>query len=334
MNPRWIFLPVAMLALMGCYDDTVTEPANIIPVFAAEGLSSPWVPGCSEIHVQIESSGGQDSVAVAIDDLGCGPLHAVIDTAAQKTDHPDVVRLPIPIHDADSWQLEDVAMVSWPDSLMLIAPTNLHGTPLLWSNPDSVVDESADELPGAMAWTYGEGTAEPGGGQIFARRWIEIAIDRRVAEFRARVWFRGRPVPGVIPSQPPGYIPDDVRRNFDTSWRVPIDIITLQFQPNTDLADRQSAIAEVAGEVVGGIPAGVEGIPLEGYYLIRIPSTGVTASLLPAIDSLHTMPQVMSAFMYHEVVTTGRSPSDGPGWTQWHWLPDGADPLPLRGHSR
>jgi len=233
-----------------------------------------------------------------------------------------------------NWLLEDAVLISWPDSLKSLVPEQISVDRLSWVNPDSAAPDNAADYPSAMLWKLGDGTTQPDSSQVFGPRWIEIAVSGDISRFRAHVKVSARPVPGVIPSQPPGYIPDDVRRNFDTSWRVPIDIITLQFEPNTNLADRQSAIAAVAGEVVGGIPAGVEGIPLEGYYLIRIPSTGVTASLLPAIDLLHTMPQVMSAFMYHEVVTTGRSPSDGPGWTQWHWLPDGADPLPPRGHSR
>lgn len=96
------------------------------------------------------------------------------------------------------------------------------------------------------------------------------------------------------------------------------DIVTVVFAPDADIEERQAAIDQVAGTVVGGmrLPDG------DGMYYVRISADGTANGLVNSSNTLNKLPQVLGAspeFLYDSAaIEDYRKPSEGAGWDTWN----------------
>jgi hypothetical protein len=120
-------------------------------------------------------------------------------------------------------------------------------------------------------------------------------------------------VPGVVeaqaarvPALPPDSIPAWV---YDDSSSVVMEgpcgrelkqVLVVWFRDNTSQSQRQQALDQVQGTVIGGI-AVFDG---DGYYYVRIPGQGTAAERARAALALRAMPQVEMAELVHLLCPT------------------------------
>lgn len=135
----------------------------------------------------------------------------------------------------------------------------------------------------------------------------------------------------AVPATAPDSVPSDLEDS--TKWvsgepnyagTIVRDILVLVFRPGTSQAERQFAVDQVNGTVVGGhaVPNG------EGVYLIRVPTDSTLAPLFQAIATLRRLPQVSIAMPDDIIMNapTYRRPTDGAGEKKADWIlnPDSA----------
>jgi hypothetical protein len=82
---------------------------------------------------------------------------------------------------------------------------------------------------------------------------------------------------------------------------ISLNVLLVDFQPAASQAQRQTAIASIRGEVVGGIRN-----PLfnDGTYVVRIQHDGTLEPVVRAMEKLQTLPQVLSVSLW--VAAPGR----------------------------
>ena len=125
--------------------------------------------------------------------------------------------------------------------------------------------------------------------------------------------------------QPPDSVPAWVYADSNLSSRTEFvsgefykGVLMVRFHSGASLADRESAIASVNGEVIGGWPM----VGTEGRYLIRVPDPGTGENLVEAESLLNSLPQVAVASLEVLIYPLYRRPADGAGWTEWRLRSD------------
>jgi hypothetical protein len=113
-------------------------------------------------------------------------------------------------------------------------------------------------------------------------------------------------VPVVAPDSEPGYLYADSSRTRDDRWPgAPFvrDVVLLRFTQHATQQERQAAVEEIHGTVIGGYP--FPRPPQEGMYLIRLPRDPTNDRLFAAIAALKQLPQVDFAIPNQIFVGTG-----------------------------
>ncbi|MFL5540260.1 MAG: S8 family serine peptidase, partial [Longimicrobiaceae bacterium] len=191
-------------------------------------------------------------------------------------------------------------------------------------NPDGFESFSAPDQP---YWSYPE-IVQPGGASAW-KEW-QFTLDPAVSYFYFAVSLFTR-VPGelAVPSAPPQdwTIPTDsvdamftlanlISEHPRMSGVYPRDLVMVAFTPDATADEKQAAIDQVEGRVVGGDGA---------YYFVQVSSGD--EPVWWAADKLTTLAQVEAA---HPFVMGGvpayRRPNNGPGWAtaDWQVHPDSA----------
>lgn len=135
----------------------------------------------------------------------------------------------------------------------------------------------------------------------------------------------------VVPAQPPDSVPISlyVASNFitdSTRLSVPFlkDIVDVLFTQGATQNQKQAAIDQVRGSVVGGIRF-ANG---NGYYVVQVPGDGSAGPTFSALASLGSLPYVVDAEpeMLIGDATGYLRPQDGSGWGHGDWQlnPDSA----------
>lgn len=96
----------------------------------------------------------------------------------------------------------------------------------------------------------------------------------------------------------------------------PKDVAWVWFDYGTSVAERDSALATVDGQVIGSLTIG-QG----GYYYVQVADDGTEGPLFEAIADLKTLPQVRFATPDLSLLLAAnyRRPSDGASWTESDW---------------
>jgi hypothetical protein len=149
--------------------------------------------------------------------------------------------------------------------------------------------------------------------------------------FQVKV-FAAKPTDAPLPPEPPkGWLipTDSVRKLFSAANAsvngprlpgfYPRNVLLLLFSSGSTPEERQVALDQVQGSVIGG--AGQ-------FYVVQVPSDGTNARLWSAIDQLSALPQVVHAGPdeLENIIVNYVRPDDGAGWrkTDWEIDPDSA----------
>jgi hypothetical protein len=131
------------------------------------------------------------------------------------------------------------------------------------------------------------------------------------------------PVPALPPDSIPATLYADsnlVVNSTRLSGVFVRDVVDLLFVPGTPQSQRQAAVDQIQGQVIGGSPY-PDG---DGYYLVKVPGDGTDGPVFAAIAQLKALPQVSVAIVevILEHATGYLRPNDGLGWQRANWSVD------------
>jgi subtilisin family serine protease len=127
------------------------------------------------------------------------------------------------------------------------------------------------------------------------------------------------PVPAQAPESDPGAYPESrlIRGSPTLSGTFVRDVLIVLFTPEATQQQRQSAIDQVQGTVIGGTRL----TDTDGFYIVKIPDTGSEAPLFDALEALEALPHVVRAQpeMILEDAALYQRPNDGFGFQKADW---------------
>src|SRR5256886_59907 len=128
------------------------------------------------------------------------------------------------------------------------------------------------------------------------------------------------PVPAVPPDSDPANLYVDsliVRGSPDLSAPFVRNTLVLLFKTGTPQSERQAAIDQINGRVVGGYPL-ADG---DGFYLVSIADDGTTGPLFAAVAALEARAsvEIASPHILVERPLNYLRPNDGSGWGKAAW---------------
>ncbi|MFL5384757.1 MAG: S8 family peptidase [Longimicrobiaceae bacterium] len=146
--------------------------------------------------------------------------------------------------------------------------------------------------------------------------------------------FTARPSEPKVTAQAPDGIPADMFAAENIGTDLPgmtgqylRRVVAVMFNPGATLAERQAALDQVKGKVIGGSPA-PEG---EGIYYIQIAGDSTAYPLLDARATLESLPQVSGAApQFVTPMDEGVNyayAADGPDYSRWRLDPEQADSM-------
>lgn len=179
-------------------------------------------------------------------------------------------------------------------------------------------DPESEEAEAWLSWSLGE-TITAGTSSDTAR--IGLSVHDGIRRFRVALRLEG--ASAGVPETPPDLFPASAYDNTDPATGVPVDVLFLEFVPETSVERRTQIVKSVGGTVIGGVP--FADIPfLDGPYLVRVGTTS-DEGLGQVIDALRIEDGVLAVGRLLEVTPLYRKPRDGTGWTTWQTFPDSAD---------
>lgn len=179
-------------------------------------------------------------------------------------------------------------------------------------------DPGSEEAEAWSSWSLGE-TITAGSSSDTAR--IGLSVHDGIRRFRVALRLEG--AAAGVPEAPPDHFPASAYDNTDPATGVPVDVLYLDFAPETSVELRTQIVESVGGSVIGGVP--FPEVPfLEGPYLVRVGTTSAEG-LGRVVDALRAEDGVLAVGRLIEVAPLYRKPSDGNGWTTWQTFPDSAD---------
>jgi hypothetical protein len=335
-------LTLGLAALTGCRDFLTALPGgeHLAAALGLEGEAAAPPRGCTHLDFTLTGNDGPQFVERA-GTADCGPLKPVIAGTATYDRQRAVLRVPVALVNGGTTKLRAPArLFGWTDSLVVIEAPGLAlapaGTYASILATDTTLAADVPAFPGAAAWRFDSllvtGAAPTAQllapGDTSAVRWLELSLHNGVRKMRVTFWAEARParppVPAVAPDSVPPWVyadsnivDDEVQANF----RYAANAIWIEFRPNASIAQRETALDAVAGEVVGGRSSEFG----EGLYLVRIEAGRRFAPLAAAVDSLNTMPQVAYAIYLTLIERRYRQPQDADAFAgRWGLDPDSA----------
>jgi hypothetical protein len=166
------------------------------------------------------------------------------------------------------------------------------------------------------------------------KRW-QLLMPRTAKTFSFVLYvFTARPSEPKMPAQAPDGIPADMFAEENIGTDLPgltgqylRRVVAVMFKPGATLAERQAALDQVKGTVIGGSPA-PEG---EGVYYVQIAGDSTAYPLLDARATLESLAQVEGAapeFVapMDEALNYAYA-ADGPDYSRWRLDPEQADSM-------
>ena len=333
-----MFVPILRLVglcLLGCMDGGRSLMPRVRSIEAALGVGGrSTLTGCAAFKIQIDTMHGTvtvDSVTVS----GCGGMiRPVLDSTSSYKKSTRTVTLILAAKNTDSVGITaPTRLDGWRDSVSIISPTGLnnHGTTCGTQSGQCVTFSNADTtLTGnGSEWRFDTLLAAHGlpqvlvGGGKSRHRAVQMTVKSNVLSFQITLRVKaleGAAVPALPPTSQPAWVLSD--SNYaPPATGLPLgfarNVIHIIFKVGTSQAQRQQAVDQVGGVVVGGIPL----TGGDGYYDVAIPDSGQGVQLQAAVTSLRSLSQVDGASVIVRSTTPYLRPHDGAGWQAWHSTP-------------
>lgn len=177
-------------------------------------------------------------------------------------------------------------------------------------------------------WRYDTLLAASGQPQVLApgatsgRRWLEFTGTSWSQTIRIKLPTAATQV-GSVPAVAPDSVPSALLASLptlvDTIGRsVKAEMLIVLFYPSATQPDRQAAISQVGGTVVGGRRT-LQG---DGWYFVHVPSATTPAQVLGLVNTLRSNPSVEVAGSWilgdpHD--ESWKKPDDGVNWRRSSW---------------
>ncbi len=283
LEPCILLLLCSLLACRGKPGTALQKPLGPVYPVAQQGCARFQVEVRGKETIAVED----DSAFVTASGAACGGVRPVLAGTPVYDGPADRVRIPMALANQTAQPFRAPArLYGWEDSLTVLEAPGLAQNEwtadyLDFLSPDSALDATDPQLPGAVLWRYDTLlSAQPPKDELAAGassqvRWVELAVHSGVLKFQLVLYAEAADADTSRPAVPPvGPYPFDstlvVPHPDDASVLYFRNILIVAFEDSATGPAIRTVLQRYHATIIGGIPQ--EG--RYGTYLIQVPDPG------------------------------------------------------------